>query len=626
MSTKFVVEGAKIGCCYAQEEAKKNKKELWDTRTLRIYHCNAEKVHGMEVAHNHDCTAIENIPKFGKCTSPYYYDAVKLLSSLYPDNKDYLRGYESIKRIREEARELSKEYPPCVLALLDTWFDYSDVEVSEKYQMFIKYTKNFKYDMVKKLENIYKWSKSTIYAKRKESEKYITANPSDASPARKESENQRGEDIVTVDKLWKAEPALKKIYNQGKDKIKRWENYLDEVQIYEGDYAESLNKLASEMESYSQEWISLIESVGISTANEKVKSFTDYCSQIITMAEKLGQDMENWQDVSYALLTSSYLICKCGGKIEFLSNGQEHILYCNKLLIEFIKLLKNGANYLQQVLDNNSVYMGAESKEENDLSVGSAKTSLLSIVNSFNENKEFVLDENTKAFQIRFITRGCNKEEEAKANALLGIAFFTPISKGTNGVAGWIVSAGILTYDTAVISSQDKEEQKQNEMNDGKTIARDVISFFNDPVSSMLKYRNVKYIIGDKPAIISHAIGKCVEVLGILSNLAQLVYTSEEDWIEEIEITVFTDYFAHIISQKYNQDTTPQSEFNGLSMVRAKSRKDYVCDVMGNVKWDELEGVTAGVDNGGNKQQIHVESPDGVKSVLQKQITGESGE
>ena len=61
-------------------------------------------------------------------------------------------------------------------------------------------------------------------------------------------------------------------------------------------------------------------------------------------------------------------------------------------------------------------------------------------------------------------------------------------------------------------------------------------------------------------------------------------------------------------------------------MVRAKSRKDYVCDVMGNVKWDELEGVTAGVDNGGNKQQIHVESPDGVKSVLQKQITGESGE
>ena len=138
MSTKFVVEGAKIGCCYAQEEAKKNKKELWDTRILRIYHCNAEKVHGMEVAHNHDCAAIENIPKFGKCTSPYYYDAVKLLSALYPDNKDYLRGYESIKRIREEARELSKEYPPCVLALLDTWFDYSDVEVSEKYQMFIK--------------------------------------------------------------------------------------------------------------------------------------------------------------------------------------------------------------------------------------------------------------------------------------------------------------------------------------------------------------------------------------------------------------------------------------------------------------------------------------------------------
>jgi len=624
VSTKFVVEGAKIGCCYAQEEAKKNKKELWDTRILRIYHCNAEKVHGMEVAHNHDCAAIENIPKFGKCTSPYYYDAVKLLSALYPDNKDYLRGYESIKRIREEARELSKEYPPCVLALLDTWFDYSDVEVSEKYQMFIKYTKNFKYDMAKKLENIYKWSKSTIYSKRKESEKYITADPSDASPARKVSENQRREDIVTVDKLWKAEHALKKIYNQGKDKIKRWENYLDEVQIYEGNYAESLNKLASEMESYSQEWISLIESVGISTANEKVKSFTDYCSQIITMAEKLGQDMENWQDVSYALLTSSYLICKCGGKIEFLSNGQENILYCNNLLTEFIKLLKNGANYLQQVLDNNSVYMGAESKEENDLSVKSARTSLLNVVNSFNENKDFLLDENTKSIQIRFITRGCNEEKEVKANALIGIMFFTPASLYASTGGGFLLSFGILTFDMASIGSQDPKDQKKNEIGDGTTTLLDLGSYFTGIGGILLEPKTVTHMLGEKPVNMTKMTGKGITILSCIISLTKLFYTSEEDWIEEIEITVFTDYFAHIISQKYNQDTTPQSEFNGISMVRAKSRKDYVCDTMGNVKWDEMEGVTAGVDNGGNKQQMQVQSPEEMQNTLKNQTMGGS--
>ena len=45
---------------------------------------------------------------------------------------------------------------------------------------------------------------------------------------------------------------------------------------------------------------------------------------------------------------------------------------------------------------------------------------------------------------------------------------------------------------------------------------------------------------------------------------------------------------------------------------------------MGNVKWDEMEGVTAGVDNGGNKQQMQVQSPEEMQNTLKNQTMGGS--
>ena len=52
---------------------------------------------------------------------------------------------------------------------------------------------------------------------------------------------------------------------------------------------------------------------------------------------------------------------------------------------------------------------------------------------------------------------------------------------------------------------------------------------------------------------------------------------------------------AHIIKQSYNEDLTPQKPFYGPSMVRGKAKKDYLCDTMGNVDWDNMEGVTFGI-------------------------------
>ena len=83
--------------------------------------------------------------------------------------------------------------------------------------------------------------------------------------------------------------------------------------------------------------------------------------------------------------------------------------------------------------------------------------------------------------------------------------------------------------------------------------------------------------------------------IGHIMSIGSLFYTSEENWIEEIEITVFTKYMAHIIKQSYNEDLTPQKPFYGPSMVRGKAKKDYLCDTMGNVDWDNMEGVTFGI-------------------------------
>lgn len=609
-----VVEGAQIGCSYAQLT---QEREQWDKKYLKIEHCDAEKVHGVEVAHNHDCVAIKNIPKFEKCVSPYYYNATEWLSSLYPQNPAYKAGFEKIKEIK--TGKSGRIYPPCVLALLDSWFDYSDVEISKKYQIFMKETTYFSRDMKEKMDNVYSWGGRVIYEKRRTVESNYKANSSNAADV-----NETGT-LETVDQLKAAKTKIDNLYKDGGTNIKQWQSGLDNIQIFEGDYATLFMDISGEITAYYKKWGPIFKSVGISTESKSYNSFINYYKQIADKMITLGQGMDGWEDSDYELLKTSFLICKCGGVIEFLTDGQERILYCNKLFSEFVILLENAANYLQELLNRDGVYPGVD-QVENDESITSAKNSLLSIVDSFNQNKDFLLDKNTTSMQIRFITKGYNAEKGEKISAMIGIMFLTPVTLSAGTGMGVALSVGMLTYDFACIGSQDEEEKKKNETADAVTISTDVVSYFNSMSNAALNVSSVTHMIGDAPIKMTQVTGNALVAVGFVNSLMGLFYTSDEDWIEEIEITVLTRHMAHIVKQGYKRDVTPKGKFDGATMVRGKTITDYRCDSLGNIKWDELEGVSVAVDKdyGGNaNQEKTVENPDQVKTIVKSQTNGE---
>ena len=615
-----VVDGAAIGCCFAQSGSMMEYKEMWDKRYLRILHNDSEKQCGLEMAHNYDCVPVENVPKFNICKSPYYYETVGILKSLYPDNKDYAKGFESYCRINAKAEGGS---PPCIGAFLDTWFNSSDIVIADKYQEFINKTLFFTSRMREKIEEMRKWSESEIKRYRKRAEREYGECISDLGFERRmrklvsnlekisEKDDREKNSPNAIERIAEevkeyrdisdkmfckydiVERKVKKLYEEGKRKVERWDGYIDAIQVYDGDYCKTLEKLANEIEGYRNKWSDALSDAEINMDSWEASGFFYYCDKMVSDARKLAADGADDKRIGKALLTSSFLICKCGGKIEFLNSGQERVLYCENLFKKFEELLKDAVTYLGEVLMQNGVYAGVQEEESNE-SVEDAIWALQEVINGIEEERSFNLGKDMPAVRIRFISRSRKDEEETLRDEFVAILFFGLISEfGT--AANILVSATTMIMDAVDISKQSKGEQEYNKVEDAVVFGADMTGYFNSIIEGAVNTRQFKSLAGDKPAKICEVTDTGLTAIGHIMSIGSLFYTSEENWIEEIEITVFTKYMAHIIKQSYNEDLTPQKPFYGPSMVRGKAKKDYLCDTMGNVDWDNMEGVTFGI-------------------------------
>lgn len=625
---EVVVDTAKIGCCYAQ--ANSTNTNVWDVRRLRFEHNHGEKQEGGEVAHNHDCVKNINILKFKECHSPFYLDALSQLKKVYPNDEDYANGYNiAYNNQFADGGGGGATTPPCVLAVLDTWFEYSDIQISKQYSSVEKAMLMFESTMDSKVTKMKDWALKEISKKISEYSKGLPiANPSNAS--KKEDSytaEEQAQIIAAQSKLIAALPSIEQLYDNRKNLIKKVDSCWDKILIFKNGYQTELKNLGRDIETYVRDWKTALENAEMDLRNKNYTDFFDYYSKIYTNAKNAAEGMLNWEEeAEYALLTSSFLICKCGGKIEFVSSGQQHALYCNKLFNQFVILLQNAANYFQYVLETNIVF-GGVLPEESDASAASTAVSLLNIKSSFDNNSEFILADGTKAIELRFITKGYNAEKEKKQSAIIGMLVLTPMVAAATSIAGPIagvaVSACTWGFDAYVIGSQDREEQDENSAEDLNTVLVDTVdlgsniaSFGIDGVSRP----------GAAMKAIS-AIGTPLTVIGYFKMLTDIFYTSDEDWIQEIEITVFTTYMAHIIKQKYKENVEVDAVFDGRTMIRTKSKVDYSAESLKTINWDELGGVSVAVDTdykirAEEQEKQTVTNPDQLQEVLKDNTNG----
>lgn len=595
----MVLDTAKVGCRYAQTN---KDPDFWDVRRVRIDHNPGDEQHGCKVMHNHNCIKGEEREaiKFRYCYSPYYLTALESLKTLYPENEEYQNAYSiAYKRAHPKSEEDLKA-PPCVLAVLDTWFEYSDVEISDRYNKLldaISPIKVYYYDQVKRLRD---WANKEIQDKREELKKGIpVSQPSNATKKQDTKElEQAMADAKEEARLFELKQKIAPLYKKRQSLIDEMEDYWEDILVFEQGYQSKLVELGNTVQKYIDDWTAIVKDAGLDLSNSNYTSFVDTLSVISENALSIGESMVNWETVTdNALMTSSFLICKCGGKIQFLSDGQQHYLYCVKILKKFTKLLKDTAGYLQGLLDNRCYYYGPE---ENIIYMNSAKTSFSNVADAFEETgKEFVLDHDTLAMELRFITRGYNKEKAKKQAALIGMMVLTPIAIegslaatfGSEGV-GVAISAGLWIYDSINIVNQSEEELDENVKGDLTTIANDTTSVVSSIAAWDIKY--LKHVNKTEKAV--SALGNPTIVISFLNSLSGMFYTSEEDWIEDIEVTAFTKDLAIIAKERYDDQVEEVKPFDGKEMVIAKTKVDYSCDSLTRVNWDELEGVVMAVD------------------------------
>lgn len=625
-----VVATAKVGCRYAQMSY--SNKNSWLTRRVQIEHNIGDEQSGAEVVHNHNCiTGKEREAlKFKNCYSPYYLTAVENLKNLYPDNEEYQTAYQIAYKKANPTLEEDAPYPPCIFAVLDTWFEYSDTEISNSFQKFNKSMLTFENDLRVKVKTLKEWAQEEIDSKRKVLKQGApVSQPSNATKKEDAKEpKQAGKDAVEEKRLLEIKKDIEPLYKERNALIKEVEGYWDDILIFKKGYQSKIKNISALVKSYISDWEKLLSDAALDLESEEYIAFNSTFSSIVENASAIGESMLNWEEVSdNALLTSSFLICKCGGVIEFLSSGQEHFLYCAKLLDQFVILMRKSASYLQELADNNCVFMGVTFEESNE-SVTTAIKSLNNIVSSFeNVGQEFELDKDTLAMELRFITKGYNKEKSKKQAALIGMLLLTPIAiagGAASATAGVAVSAGLFGYDAYNMMSQTPEEQNENISSDMVTAVNDTTSLVS---SFVTLYIDGNWRASDTLKSIS-ALGNPTIVVSFLSSLSGIFYTSEEDWVEEIEITVFSKYIAHIIKAKYDEEVTEVEPFDGKKMVIAKSKRDYSCESLKMVNWDELDGVVLGIDkdfsfNSDDSNRTSVNNAEQIRNAIEKNTNGE---
>ncbi len=120
-------------------------------------------------------------------------------------------------------------------------------------------------------------------------------------------------------------------------------------------------------------------------------------------------------------------------------------------------------------------------------------------------------------------------------------------------------------------------------------------------------------------------VGNATVVIAFAASMTGLFFTSDEDWVEAVEVTVYTEDLVFIIRQEYTENAEEKAPFDGRTGMKILSRVDDTSSSLKMVNWDELKGMNIGVDDK-ESEEVSAGSTSGAVDIpepMQSEIEGD---
>ena len=524
---EIVVHGAKITCSYAGKSKTPDYLYIPDGHGIMEGERNC--------AHDEDCIPIRNIKPFHYCQSLYAKQAIMALLPTV-SAEEQKRYNEALSAIKYNETHLDKKIVPCVLALLDRWFDVDEKNIVTDSMKFgreiLLEINDLKKKLSKSLKNAiditYKLYVFTLYTS--SPEVYI-------------------EYMNHYEKLKSIKAELDKLYpefslfaisiDMGDNKFYGTIKNLKDIE-------NGVNKIIKDMDDAHEIYSNLDEYETLKTEFQ----------ELVSQTKKLKSKIIDWKEKEYHLiLTNSFLVCRCGGIISFLTSGQEHMLRAKTLLKSILDTatrfkdhcVKGQTDYCIREIENDvyeSYKHAAEGLEIFEKIVGPSTSEEIKVPQV--------------PIYMELISHSYN--EEIKQKMLTALAVIGTYSKLITFVCSFITIAQI-----------------DMESNDPS----DVVSGVSADINALNTLEIIDKLGGKKIVYVNNLYGKIMNIAGVL-------YTSYDTWIECVRITVFTDTHAHVKEQYMDKDGRCRS---GLNDAHIYSKADYITNCQGRgLQWKEDPG------------------------------------
>lgn len=538
---KIVVHGAQIVCNWAGDSKTPNYLSIKDNHGIME--------DGKNCAHDGSCIPFENINPFTSCRCPSAKKALTVLSKS-ARGEDQKRYASALQTILDNEVEYGSRPVPCTLPLLDRWFGADEKEtISNAMGMEIKVRKkidglrNKLYDAIERGQKVIS---SAFYF-----ELYIRENFGD--------EYFSGEENSYSEKR----KLIKKIRKDVKRLCPALMNEIDTITNGFGENFASviiqLNKARDQLDQLIGCWDQAYEIVG------RLDDYREIRQELETLRSEVDgliQEFNSWKPEEYHLITTeSFLVCRCGGIITIADSGQN---------FWELATVVEGSVYemISQFIQHCSDGMGKYALKEED----PVNHQWSSFEKAFRGLKEFqeVYRSEDKAYETEdvniYVEYICKSYNDEIGGRIMGAAGLMSIKCTALGV--------LLSFYTI-------ETGEESDLSSG------------DAMSALITTMEAAGDEGDGlggifSKVFSPKIIDWNNAYTAFSSMKSLIYVSHDSYVENIQITVFTDTHAHVARGTLNAKGELQSGINFYLY----ERNDYIEGNLGRgLEWQEEKGI-----------------------------------
>lgn len=531
---EIVVHGAKITCSCAGRNGKANYIKVLDGHGIME--------NGNHCAHDGSCVPIKNIEPFSSCASVHAKKALTALAAS-AEGEEKKRYETALAIINHNEMSYVHTPVPCTLPLLDRWFDADEKKT-------VTDSMALETEIKQKIKELQESLDGSLKAADKD------LNLSFLFLLFIE---EAGEDRVDLfylgGKLLDIKAQILELCSEiGKTKIIIGENGFE-------DMAGQLQEVKQKLLEIREHWETAYDSY------EYLKNYAEYrnlLDEFIEETDRSIQKIRNWKEKEYHLITTkSFLVCRCGGIISFTDSGQDFGKLVDRLVAAILSMVTEFREHCQRGMVDYCI----KEWDEIDGKWSSYKAAA----------------DGLKGFERMLLgpTEAENTTESSIYMELICHSFNDEMSKTVmSALALLSLKCNVVAFLLAFYALATMEETGTGAV-DG--ISADISAL--ESIGETVENNEFEGILTQAGA------GTVVQfnnLYTIVTSIANFFYISDETWIENVRITVFTDSHAHVYERKLDKE----ANILGGTYVQMWTKSDYISGDLGRgLRWEEEPGV-----------------------------------